>query len=571
MRNTTRLLLTAYLCLGWLSLCAQQWSDVGDQGFTSTILTSNSTGPQYAARMAMYNNIPYMAFVNSNYDVDVMSYSGGNWSLLAPTGAGGNSTTSPISNVYLAIDGTGNLYIAYMISSVTYVKKYNGTAWSFVGSSSGIVQDNLNGIAINPVNQEPYIAVYDGGGTSKATVWRFNGTSWVTVGPGQFSSPTQALRLTISSTGVPHLTLQDGALGTTFSVQKFDGTNWVVVGATAIGNLGLNGRTDIAVDASGAPYVFSVNLSNASKASVLKFNGTAWVGLGQADFSAGAAGHPFFKFDNSGVLHVAYQDGGNANKATVMKFNGTAWVGVGDLGLSAAGVYTPSLAFNSVNLPFIGFRDAGTSGTKGTVMKLCTSNTSSITSTTPGGVCGVSGNVTLSATSTGTLRWYNSATNSAYVGTGATFVTPSITATTTYSVAAYDVNGCSSPRTAVVATVTALPTISNPVHAQRCGSGSLSLSATPSAGTVNWYNVVSGGSSLGTGTTFNTPSISTSSSFYAEAVNNGCVSTSRTQVLANINPIPQVQTAVNGSRCGAGTVLLSAIAESGTLVDSYKC
>lgn len=54
--------------------------------------------------------------------------------------------------------------------------------------------------------------------------------------------------------------------------------------------------------------------------------------------------------------------------------------------------------------------------------------------------------------------------------------------------------------------------------AQRCGAGSVTLNATPSAGaTINWYDVETGGTSLGTGTSFTTPVIANTSIFYAEA------------------------------------------------------
>lgn len=54
--------------------------------------------------------------------------------------------------------------------------------------------------------------------------------------------------------------------------------------------------------------------------------------------------------------------------------------------------------------------------------------------------------------------------------------------------------------------------------AQRCGAGSVTLNATSSAGaTINWYDVETGGISLGTGTSFTTPVIANTSTFYAEA------------------------------------------------------
>lgn len=65
-------------------------------------------------------------------------------------------------------------------------------------------------------------------------------------------------------------------------------------------------------------------------------------------------------------------------------------------------------------------------------------------------------------------------------------------------------------------------TFSNSVTAStgatRCGAGSVTLNATPSAGaSVQWFAAATGGSALGTGTAFVTPSIATTTTFYAGA------------------------------------------------------
>jgi len=83
------------------------------------------------------------------------------------------------------------------------------------------------------------------------------------------------------------------------------------------------------------------------------------------------------------------------------------------------------------------------------------------------------------------------------------------------------------------------------VNGSRMLAGTVSLSATPPSGsTVDWYansiggNVLSGG--LGV-TTYTTPSISSTTTYYAQARNttSGCVSSSRTAVVATVNyPIP---------------------------------
>ena len=260
--------------------------------------------------------------------------------------------------------------------------------------------------------------------------------------------------------------------------------------------------------------------------------------------------------------------------------------------------------------------------------------TPTVSATTPNSRCGT-GTVALNATaSSGTLSWFAAATGGTALGTGATFTTPSITATTTYYVST-TANGCTSARTAVIATVNPVPTVTSPGNKtacvgtaipaisftgsstsstyawtntntaiglgasgtgniatftpstagtstvsvtptlngcpgtavtftitvsavptlnsttpnSRCGTGTVVLSATGSAGsTLNWYAAATGGTTLGTGTTFTTPSISTTTTYYVEAINGGCGS-GRTAVVATVNPSPTVTNPGNQGIC----------------------
>ena len=124
------------------------------------------------------------------------------------------------------------------------------------------------------------------------------------------------------------------------------------------------------------------------------------------------------------------------------------------------------------------------------------------------------------------------------MGTGTSFTTPSIAATTMYYVDATNSGCTTASRTAVTATVNAIPTISGTTPASRCGTGTVALGSTASAGTINWYAASSGGSSLGTGTSYTTPSISSTTTYYADATNSGCTTASRTAVTATVNANP---------------------------------
>jgi hypothetical protein len=92
------------------------------------------------------------------------------------------------------------------------------------------------------------------------------------------------------------------------------------------------------------------------------------------------------------------------------------------------------------------------------------------------------------------------------------------------------------------ASVPNLPTLSSTTPGTRNGTGTVTLGATTSAGTISWFAAVTGGSALtgatGTSTSsFVTPSISTTTTYYAQVTNGSCTSSPRIPVTATItNP-----------------------------------
>ncbi len=104
----------------------------------------------------------------------------------------------------------------------------------------------------------------------------------------------------------------------------------------------------------------------------------------------------------------------------------------------------------------------------------------------------------------------------------------------------------------------------------RCGAGTVTLEATtpsPNA-TIDWYADATGGTPLHSGsTTYTTPDITTSTTYYAQArnISTGCVSSSRTEVTATVNDIPNTPTLVNnsGNQC-EGTVGVTFKASGGS-------
>jgi hypothetical protein len=107
---------------------------------------------------------------------------------------------------------------------------------------------------------------------------------------------------------------------------------------------------------------------------------------------------------------------------------------------------------------------------------------------------------------------------------------------------------CTSSGAATSATIVYdVPTITVTSN-QRCGSGSVALTATPSAGTAYWYTTSTGGTSVNSGNTYN-PTLSSTTSYYVEANNNGCVSTTRATSTATINPVASISSVTIPTVC----------------------
>jgi hypothetical protein len=234
---------------------------------------------------------------------------------------------------------------------------------------------------------------------------------------------------------------------------------------------------------------------------------------------------------------------------------------------------------------FAGFTTGCGSNTSCNTLNVTNNNPApALATAVDGSRCGT-GTVALSVSGvpTGsTIDWYAAATGGTVLtgGTGtSSYTTPSISATTVYYAQSRNTTtGCvSTTRTAVTATVNAIPVIAAAVDGSTCGSGTvvLSVSGVPTGSTIDWYAAATGGTVLtgGAGTSsFTTPSISTTTIYYAETrdTTSGCVSATRTAVTATVNAIPSLATAVDGSSCGPDTIGLSVInIPAGTEIDWY--
>ena len=97
-----------------------------------------------------------------------------------------------------------------------------------------------------------------------------------------------------------------------------------------------------------------------------------------------------------------------------------------------------------------------------------------------------------------------------------------------------------------------------------CDSGTFTFNATATAGAViSWYDAAVGGNILGTGNTYTTPIINTTTTYYVDA---GCAS-NRKSVMATVNITPSAPAAgqASYSNCGPGSVTITASSNIGTI------
>ena len=166
----------------------------------------------------------------------------------------------------------------------------------------------------------------------------------------------------------------------------------------------------------------------------------------------------------------------------------------------------------------------------------------------------------LSATAPGgTYRWYDAAAGGNLLATGPNFTTPALVANTTYYVQT-TIGGFTSNRTAVIVTITVPPVQPTAPGIQICSGSTATITASGSTGTYEWYDSAAGGNLLSASNTFTTPLLSANTTYYVQAVLNGCTS-ARAAVIVTVAPIPSITSLPKGSTCSGNALNYSITAD----------
>ncbi len=434
---------------------------------------------------------------------------------------GDGTTTNRTTPVRIGLDNT---WIGVTDGdNFTIAIKSDGTLWAWGLNTGNQLGDGSTTQRTSPVQIELDTKwVNISAGTSHVVALKSDGTLWCwgTNGSGQVGNGTMTNQSSPTKIGPDNNWKQVSAGGSHTLGLKSTGTLWSW-GNNTSGQLGDGSSTQRTIPVQvGSDIDWTLVSAYRFKSSeALKVNGTlyAWGDNGYPQLGDGTSTNrnsPVqIASDNTWLSLAPGYAHAIGIKANRIEFCATGINNYGQLGYCGSDLNTYSCFGNPYTPP------APTDASSYNDIHICTGGTASITVTSN---CGLN-------------TWYTTSTGGSPIYTGGNYNTPVLTTTTTYYVQANTSCGLSSiTRTPITVTVSAVPTVTSTTNGSRINPGTVLLAASSSAGTIDWYSVATGGSVIGTGSPFTTPSIARTTIYYARANNAGCRSLTRTPVTATI-------------------------------------
>jgi uncharacterized protein YjdB len=426
---------------------------------------------------------PYVAYAD-NYEaiVHVKKFNGASWSSV------GTIYTSSY-NVDMAFDANGTLYVALVDLYNGYrptVMRYNGSTWETLGDIPGTSSwDARMKLAFHGTT--PYVVATDADHSLCPTVWKFNGTNWEVVGTPGFIGGTSGASdpdIAINSAGTPYVICADNSNGGKATVMKFNGSSWVAVGSA----LSAGTAQDISIVIDGDDNVLVTYFEEVATPvmAVKKYDGSAWSNVGPASVTE-VGRWAALAVDPAGVPYLTFADIAHAESraATIRYFASSSASISGSAAICSGGTSTLTSSSTGGTWSSSNAAVAAVDSSSGVVSGI--SNGTAVISYTVGS-CSASVIVTVSAGGsagaiTGTLSVCPSATttlgNATASGTW-TSSNPSYATVDSY--------------TGVVTGVTAGNAVITYTVISGCGTSTstaiVTINASPSAGTITGTAVV---------------------------------------------------------------------------------
>ena len=227
------------------------------------------------------------------------------------------------------------------------VRKYINNIWITVGSL-GFSDGIATFISIDfDSNNIPYVAFKD----INIKIKKFDGTSWINVGNASASTNFE-FSFKIAGNNIPYIAFQNSLNTNKATVKKFNGSTWELVGIDGISTNQSN-YISLAINNQNIPFVVYSDASIVNKVSVQKFENNSWNYVGQQGLSLGQSSYTSIEFDNNNIPTIIYSDGSLSSKLTMQKFTNNLWQTVGQNGFSSTSVSDLSFSFDSNNNPYV--------------------------------------------------------------------------------------------------------------------------------------------------------------------------------------------------------------------------
>ena len=263
----------------------------------------------------------------------------------------------------------------------------------------------------------------------------------------------------------------------------------------------------------------AVSINTGSSTVICTTGGAASLKVNVIDAIGGTLSYAWEVSTNNGGTWTSVSNGGIYSGATTANLQISAATAgyqyravVSESGLPIQGI-SPVFTITAVTASAL----AGTLNPTASINTCLNSNTQSLLSVTPSG-----------GTGSYAYQWQSSTTSgsgfSDIPGANASsFIVPvNVVGTNYYRVIV--TSGCLS-NTSTQSTVTVSGNaITSVTPAARCTPGSVSLGALATGGTINWYATASSATSLGTGSSYSTPSLIADSTFYVSTTTGTCIS-----------------------------------------------
>ncbi|MGY3089509.1 hypothetical protein ACVWYF_002557 [Hymenobacter sp. UYAg731] len=220
----------------------------------------------------------------------IARWDGTAWSSLGTGTDNGVSGSQSVTAVTaLAVAGNGDVYVGGDFTqaggaAANYIAKWNGTAWSSLGTGTGGRGGSLAAVKALAVagNGDVYVGggFTQAGGVAANYIAKWDGTAWSSLGTG---TDNTVMALAVAGNGDVYagVSFIQTAGASVDYVAKWNGTAWSSLGTGLIN--GASGRVyALAMAGNGDVYAggYFTQLGGVAANNVAKWNGTAWSGLG---------------------------------------------------------------------------------------------------------------------------------------------------------------------------------------------------------------------------------------------------------------------------------------------------